>query len=263
MLVSQRNPARAEIIWNVGSCRECRHVALRKSALVCHGRTRRPGALVQPSSSPGARRRRPVLPDWALVHAAAEPIITLDLERMCESDCVLRSTFSDAKGNRKVASWCNARLVVVGRPIDVTRFRRLAHIRPSSVFRPDMLVGEAQELFSERAAPLGQDRSAKKYIFQERGEEGVAHFQNLSRSYPCLRFVLVYGWDDHSYGSHYFSNGRSRSYPVSDLLVEKVMAKHGVDDNPNGEWPYEPEMDAEKELMDLAEAHWQESLLRQ
>ncbi len=39
------------------------------------------------------------------------------------------------------------------------------------------------------------------------------------------------------------------------------MVKHGVDDNPNDEWPYEPEMDAEKELMDLAEAHWQKSLI--
>lgn len=40
------------------------------------------------------------------------------------------------------------------------------------------------------------------------------------------------------------------------------MAKHGVDDNPSDEWPDESEMDAEKELMDLAEAHWQESLIR-
>ena len=126
-----------------------------------------------------------------------------------------------------------------------------------------MLVGETQELFSERAAPLGPDRSAKKYIFQGCGDEGVAHFQNLSRSYPCLRFVLVYGWDDHSFGSYYISKGRTRSYLVSDLLVEKVMAKHGVDDNPNDEWPYGFEMDAEKELMDLAEVHWQKSLLRQ
>ena len=125
-----------------------------------------------------------------------------------------------------------------------------------------MLVGEAQELFSERAARLGQDRSAKRYIFQACGEEGVAHFQDLSRSYPRLRFLLVYGWDDHSYGSHYISKRQTRSYRVSDLLVDKVMAKNGVNDNPNNEWPFEPEMDAEKELMDLAEAHWRESLLR-
>jgi hypothetical protein len=40
------------------------------------------------------------------------------------------------------------------------------------------------------------------------------------------------------------------------------MAKHGVDDNPNDEWPYEPEINAETELMDLAEARWQKLLLR-
>jgi hypothetical protein len=175
---------------------------------------------------------------------------------------VLRSLFGSAKGYRKVATWCNARLVVIGRSIDVTRFRRLAHTRPSSVFQPDVLAGESQELFSERAASVGGDRLAKKYIFQECGEEGVAHFQNLSRSYPSLRFLLVYGWDNHSYGSYYISKGRARSYLVSDLLVDKVMAKHGVDDNPNNEWPYEPEMDAERELMDLAEAHWQAALFR-
>lgn len=124
-----------------------------------------------------------------------------------------------------------------------------------------MLVGEAQELFSERAAALGPDLSGKKYVFQGCSDEGVGHFQDLSRSYPSLRFVLVYGWDDHSYGSHLIFRGRTRSYPVPDRLVEKVMAKHGVDDNPNDEWPYEQEIDAETELMDLAEAHWRKSLL--
>jgi hypothetical protein len=162
-----------------------------------------------------------------------------------------------------MATWCNARLVVAGRTADVTLFRRLAHTRPSSVFWPDMLVGEAQELFSERATRLGPDLLEKKYLFQGRSDEGVQHFQDLSRSYPCLRFVLVYGWDDHSFGSYFICRGRARTYPVSARLVEKVMAKHGVDDNPDGEWLYRPEIEAEVELMDLAEAHWQPSLLRQ
>jgi hypothetical protein len=161
-----------------------------------------------------------------------------------------------------MATWCNARLVVAGRPIDVACFRRLAHARPSSVFRPDMLVGEAQKLFSERATALGLDLVEKKYMFQGCSDEGVEHFQNVSRSCPCLRFVLVYGWDNHSYGSHFMYRGRTRSYCVPDRLVEKVMAKHGVDDNPNDEWPYDAEADAEVELMDVAEAHWQTSLLR-
>ena len=160
-----------------------------------------------------------------------------------------------------MATWCNARLVVAGRTADVARLRRLAQARPSSVFRPDMLVGEAQELFSELATRLGPELLEKRYMFQGCSDEGIEHFQNLSRSCPCLRFVLVYGWDNHSYGSHFICGGRAHSYPVSDRLVEKVMVKHGVDDNPNDEWPYEPEIDAEEELMDLAEAHWQKSLL--
>ena len=45
-------------------------------------------------------------------------------------------------------------------------------------------------------------------------------------------------------------------------LVEKALVKHGVDDNPNDEWPYQPEIDAETELMDLAEDHWRSLLLK-
>jgi hypothetical protein len=39
------------------------------------------------------------------------------------------------------------------------------------------------------------------------------------------------------------------------------MAKHGVEDNPDDEWPYDAEVDAEVELMDLAEAHWEKPTL--
>jgi hypothetical protein len=78
--------------------------------------------------------------------------------------------------------------------------------------------------------------------------------------------VYVYGWDgwnEYSYGSYLIWRGHIRSYRVPIRLVEKAMVNHGVDDSPNDEWPYQPEIDAEKELMDLAEAHWQKSLLRQ
>ena len=161
-----------------------------------------------------------------------------------------------------MANWCNARLVVAGRTAEVARFRRFAHMRPSSLFRPDMLVGEAQELFSERVRALGPNRSKKSYRFQVCEDNGLDHFRSLSCSHPTLCFVLVYGYDDHSYGSYFITRGRARSYSASARLVEKVMAKHGVDDNPEGEWPYEPELEAEVELMDLAEAHWQSALLR-
>ena len=183
-----------------------------------------------------------------------------------------------------MAEWCNARLVVAGRTSEVERFRRVASVpvaqlrakrlsrqvkaRASRVFRADMLVGEAQEVFSERASPIGPGLLEKKYVFQVRAcdEEGQEHFQKISQSYPKLRFVYVYGWDgwdEYSYGSYLICRGHIRTYRVPVRLVEKAMAKYGVDDNPNDEWPYQPEIDAATELMDLAETHWRESLLGQ
>ena len=182
-----------------------------------------------------------------------------------------------------MAEWCNARLVVAGRTSEVKRFRRLASVpvaglrvtplspradaRASRLFRGDMLVGEAQGLFCERATPIGRGLLEKKYIFQVRAcdEDGQEHFRNLSRLYPGLRFVYVYGWDgwnEFSYGSHLIFRGHTHSYRVPIRLVEKALVRHGVDDNPNDEWPYQPEIDAEMELMDLAEDHWQSLLLK-
>ena len=59
-----------------------------------------------------------------------------------------------------------------------------------------MLVGEAQELFFERARALGPDRSKKSYKFQVCEDNGLDHFRSLSCSHPTLCFVLVYGYDD-------------------------------------------------------------------
>jgi hypothetical protein len=110
-----------------------------------------------------------------------------------------------------MASWCNARLIVVGHPTDVTRFRRLsgvevarvgtrrigplADVRASRVFRGDMLAGEAQGLFCERATWIGQDLVEKTYVFQVRDEDGQEHFRNLSKlPIPSLRVCLWMGW---------------------------------------------------------------------
>ena len=178
-----------------------------------------------------------------------------------------------------MANWCNAQLFIVGRPTHIARFRRLAGVpvarmgvkrptpsaiaRVSRVFRQDMLEGEAGRLFSERATRIGQDLVEKKYVFQACDEQGQEHFRDLSRRLPDLRFVYVYGWDgwnEHSYGSHLICRGHIRTYRVPVRLVEKAMVKNGMDDNPHEEWPYQPEIDAEGELMDLAKAHWQKSL---
>jgi hypothetical protein len=103
------------------------------------------------------------------------------------------------------------------------------------------------------------------YIFQvpAGGEEGQEHFRRLSPCFPTLRFVYVYGWDgynEYSHGSFLIHRGRIRAYRIPVRLIEKTLKKHGVDDNPNDEWPYDPEIQAEGELMDIAEAHWQKAL---
>jgi hypothetical protein len=128
-----------------------------------------------------------------------------------------------------MAEWCNARLVVAGRTSEVTRFKRLAGVpvagmrvrllsplaraRASRIFRGDMLVGEAQGLFCERATPTGPGLSKKAYLFQACDDDGQEHFRDLSRLYPGLRFVYVYGWDgwnEHSYGSYLICRGHIR-----------------------------------------------------
>ena len=160
-----------------------------------------------------------------------------------------------------MANWCNARLIVAGRTADVVRFRRVARARPSVLFREDMLQGEAQELFSERATALGSGLLAKHYIFQIRSDDGLEHFLGISQSRPQLSFILVYGFDN-EYGSHFIVRGRARSYLISDRVMERVMTKHGADDNPDNEWAFQPHIDAEVELMDLAEARWHNALER-
>jgi hypothetical protein len=122
-----------------------------------------------------------------------------------------------------------------------------------------MLVGEAQELFSERATRLLPDRTSKKYVFQIRNDDGLRHFRSISRTYPSLKFVLVYGSNgDDTYGSYSIFRGRARSYSVPATTVEDVMAKHGVLDDPDDEWSF---LEAEMEIMDLAEARWQKFLI--
>jgi len=64
-----------------------------------------------------------------------------------------------------VANWCDARLIVVGQRPDVVELSRHARTRPSSLFEPDMLEGESQDLFAERMETLGRGLSKKKYVF--------------------------------------------------------------------------------------------------
>src|ERR1039457_5218472 len=93
----------------------------------------------------------------------------------------------------------------------------LANVRASRVFKEDMVAGGYQELFCERATSIGLDLLEKKYIFQAWDGQGHEHFRKLSRLYPGLRFVYVYGWDgwnEHSYGSYLIRQGHIRRYRV-------------------------------------------------
>jgi hypothetical protein len=164
-----------------------------------------------------------------------------------------------------MANWSNVRLLIAGRRSDVLCFSRLALARPSAVFESDMLAGEAQELFSERAERLDTNRLSKVYKFQVRNGDGIQHFRRVSRQHPALCFVLTYGdpnFDD--YGSYFIFEGRVRKHNISNRRKAAVMASHGVTgkddvDDVDDDWRF---WEASRELMDLAEAHWQPSVLR-
>src|SRR4051812_20976465 len=122
-----------------------------------------------------------------------------------------------------MANWCNARLIVVGQRCAVLHFSRQARTRPSSVFKPDMLIGEAQELFSERMERWTRKIFKKKYVFQVRNDDGRDHFEEISRQFPSLLFVLVYDdGGDGQYGIYLIRKGRCRSYSVPDNLITAV-----------------------------------------
>lgn len=159
-----------------------------------------------------------------------------------------------------MANWCNARLIVAGRRSDVLSFSRLSRVRPFSMFGPDMLHGEADDLRSERIKTLEPGFAKKEYRFQIRNDDGRKHFCRLSRKFPTVCFVLVY-FDANSppSGSFFISRGRALSYELPVQLHEAVMARHGASEDSDNDWGY---CEASWELMDLAEAHWQQTVIR-
>lgn len=158
-----------------------------------------------------------------------------------------------------MANWCNVCLVLLGRRSAILDFSRRAQKRPSTYFEPDMLVGEAQELLSERIRNLGKGQYQKIYKFQVRNDDGRNHFQQLSKQHTSLCFVLVYA-DPASgdFGSYLIREGRTRKYSIPQKTKEAVMAKHGVDYDSDNDSPY---WEASWELMDLAQDHWRGSIL--
>ena len=153
-----------------------------------------------------------------------------------------------------MANWCNARLVAVGPRSEVLKFGEKVRRRPNTCFRPDMLIGEAQELFAERIEKLNDRLAQKMYVFQVRNGDGCGHFRKLSTRFAKLRFVLVYA-DPNSddFGSYFLHQGRSKEYLVSDRLKASIMTKHHAADDADDDDAY---WEATWELMDLAQRHW-------
>jgi hypothetical protein len=195
-----------------------------------------------------------------------------------------------------MAEWCNARLTVVGASSEVTRFAKharqkppgpLTYVldilvtdsevirlprpqgRPGAPFIPDMWIGEGGELWSERMRRLGDGLSQKRYHFQIRNDDGRAHFHKVSRRYPSLYFVLVNHWYLESESrSFLIHDGRTRSYEMAQELIDSTLAKFGYDpdlesdDDDDYLENDDKEYEASWEMMDLAESHWLDGLLR-
>ena len=162
-----------------------------------------------------------------------------------------------------VANWCNARLIVVGQRPDVVELSRHARSRPSSLFEPDMLEGEGQDLFAERMETLGRGLSKKKYVFQVRNDDGHDHFREISRRYRSLWFVLAYH-DPNSgeFGSYFIRQGRSRVYLVPEDVITSVMSTYGVDYDSDDEENECRFWEASWAVIDMAESRWLPAVLK-
>jgi hypothetical protein len=161
-----------------------------------------------------------------------------------------------------VANWSNARLIVIGCHPAVLEFSRKARNNPPSIFTSDMLVGEAQELCSERIERWHPGLSRKKYVFQVRNDDGRDHFREISREFKSLHFILVFDdGGDGKFGSYLIRDGHCRTYSIPQKLVNAVLAKHKAVEILNDE-DYFEYFEACWELMDLAQAHWERLLER-
>ena len=152
-----------------------------------------------------------------------------------------------------MANWCSARLVVIGSRWSVAAFAKKAVARPKSVFRDDMLIGEALELHVDRLERADAGRYRKVYSFQVRNDDGFEHFRRLAKDHRTLSFMLVYGDANLGrYGSYYLQRGRARRYQLTATRQAAVMRNHGVTGEEEA-WRF---WEASWELMDIAEAHW-------
>jgi hypothetical protein len=167
-----------------------------------------------------------------------------------------------------MANWCNANLFVLGHRDAVLQFSQRARARPRSIFKPDMLVGESQRLFSARIEIWTHGFYRKRYTFQVRSDDGRDHFSQISQGFEWLCFVLVYGDPSQDeFGAYFIRLGRSRKHSVTPETQAAVMTRHGAgggaddDDGDDDEsWRY---WEASWELMGLAAAYWEPTVLKE
>jgi hypothetical protein len=178
-----------------------------------------------------------------------------------------------------MANWCNLRLIATGHANDLKPFRLAAgalrgriKARHSDIFTEEMEYGECGDLEADGIRRFrGQLRSAV-YRLQGRNTDYVEHFRYLSQRFPRLAFVLVVS-DPNSdiHGSYCLLNGRRRWWSVPHRVERQIFARRyreygAVDENGTVDYDHEyadvAEWDAFFEMMDVAEAKWNQDVLR-
>ena len=178
-----------------------------------------------------------------------------------------------------MANWCNLQLSVFGPADQLEAFRKAAgrlegrvDTRRSSVFLPEMERGESGDLTSHAPKPFGRRFQRAEYTLQGRNDDYGDHFREISEQYPALVFVLTYGDPNaDAHGSHLLLAGRQRIWGVPARLHRELMRKHykrrGLV-NSRGHMDYEAddsgmaEWDAYFEMMDVAAARWDATVLK-
>jgi len=177
-----------------------------------------------------------------------------------------------------MANWCNLRLIATGHAEDLTAFRRAAgalrgriKAKQSEIFTDEMEYGEGGDLEADRIRRFrGQLRSAV-YRFQGRNTDYVEHFRYVSQRFPRLAFVLVVSDPNGDlHGSYRLVNGRQRWWSVPRRVERQIFARRYCEYgciHKDGEVDYDyeyadvAEWDAFFEMMDVAEARWNDEVL--
>lgn len=172
-----------------------------------------------------------------------------------------------------MANWVSLHLHAIGLPADLARFRRAAGARVgaidasrSEVFTEEMAYGEAADLEADRAIRFGRRFRVAGYRFQGCNDDHALHFQDVSRRFPALAFILTYGdpnGDDH--GSYLFRCGRQRRWVVPEhtreRLIRRQCRRYGIrsrepQTEAENDALFWAENDAYADMAEVARRHW-------